>query len=142
MKTGDGSDQAEPEAISRRVSTVFEPVKALENMLVFAGGNSGPIIGDRDDSSTVDVFVRYDDPPSGAPVLDRVVHEIGDRIKDQVTIAGHQHLTIAGNAETGAVLLGRGILQLHHLTGDFHQIHGSESVLSCLGLDLRNPRDR
>ena len=59
-------------------------------------------------------------------MLDRVVHEIGDRIKDQVTIAGHQHLTIAGNAETGAVLLGRGIVQLHHLAGDFDQIYGSD----------------
>src|SRR5712671_3348444 len=139
MKTSDGSDQAEPETVSRRVAAVFEAIKALENMLVFAGGNSGPVIGDRDDRTAVDVFVGYDDSPSDAPVLDRVVHEIGDRVKDEVTVAGHQHLTIAGNAETGAVLFGRGIVQLDHLTGDFDQIHGSESVLSGLGLDLRNP---
>jgi hypothetical protein len=46
MKAGDGSDQTEPETVSRRVATVLDPVKALENMLVFLGGNSGPVIRD------------------------------------------------------------------------------------------------
>ena len=105
MKTGDGSDQAEPETVSRRVATVFEPVKALEDMLVFAGGNSGTVVGDRDHRPTLDVFVRNDDLPSGAAMLDRIVHEIGDGIKDQITVAGHQHLTITDNGETGAVLV-------------------------------------
>ena len=38
-----------------------------------------------------------DDLPSGAAMLDRVVHEVGDRIKDQIAIAGHQYLRIADN---------------------------------------------
>src|SRR5438067_11048460 len=58
VKMGDGSDQAEPQPVSRRVATMFEPVKALENLLVFARRNSGPVIGDRDDRFAVDVFVR------------------------------------------------------------------------------------
>src|SRR3981189_3653776 len=99
MKTGDGSDEAEPETVSRCVAALFEPVKALEYMFVLAGGNSGPVIGDRDDRPTIHVFVRDDNLPSGAAMLERIVHEIGDRIKDQVTIAGHQHLTIADNDE-------------------------------------------
>ena len=142
MKTGNGSDQTEPETVSRRVATVFEPVKSLENMLMFIGGNSGPVIGDRENRRAINVFVRNDDLPSRAAMLDRIVHEIGDGIKDQITIAGHQHLTITDNGETGAVLFGRGIVQLDNLTGDFDQIHGAERPLSCLGLDLRNPRER
>ena len=139
MKASDGSDQTEPETVSRRVATVFEPVKALENVLVFVSGNSGPVIGDRDDGSAFNDFVGNDDLPSGAAMFDRIVHEIGDGIEDQVTIASHQHLTIADNAETGAVLFGRGIVQLDNLAGDFDQIHGAERALSRLGLDLRDP---
>src|SRR5258708_8728916 len=107
MKTSDRSDQAEPETVSRREAAVFEAIKALENMLVFAGGNSGPVIGHRYDRTAVDVFVGYDDSPSGAPMLDRVVHEIGDPVKDQVTVAGHHHRTIAVNSDTRAVLSSR-----------------------------------
>ena len=139
---GDGSDQAEPQPVPLRVAAVFEPVKALENLLVFVGGNSVPVIGDRDDRPAIDVFVRDHDLPSGAAMLDRIVHEIGDGIEDQVAIAGHQHLAIADDGETGALLFGRGVVQLHNLAGDFHQIHGAERALPCLGLDLRNPRER
>src|SRR6185295_5683879 len=82
VKMGDGSDQAEPQPVSRRVTAVFEPVKALENLLVFVRGNSGPVIGDRDDRSAIDVFVRDHDLPPGAAMLDPIVHEIGDGIED------------------------------------------------------------
>ena len=133
MKTGDGSDQTEPEAISRRVATVFEPVKALKNLVVSVGGNSGPVIGDRDHRPAFNDFVRDNDLATCAAMLDRIVHEIGDGIKNQIAIAGHQHLTIADNSETGALLFGRGIVQLDHLAGDFDQVHGAERALSRLG---------
>src|ERR1700716_1690348 len=142
MKTSDGSDQTEPETVSRRVATVFEPVKTLENLLVFAGGNSGPVIGDRDHRPAINDSVRNDDLPSGAAMLDCIVHEIGDGIKDQITIAGHQHLTIADNGKMGAVLFSRGIVQLDNFTGDFDQIYGAKRALSFLGLNLCNPRQR
>src|SRR5258708_21405913 len=127
--------------MSRRVATELEAVKALENVLVFISGNSGSVGGDRDDRTTFNDFVRNDDLPSVAAMFDRIVDEIGDGVEDQVAIAGHQYLKIADNSETGAVLLGRGIVQLDHLAGDFDQVHGAERALSRLGLDLRNPRD-
>src|SRR5712672_2118203 len=118
MKTGNGSDQAEPETVSRCVATVLESVKPLENMLIFIGGNSGPVIGDRENRRAANVFVRNHDLASGTAMLDRIVHEIGDRIKDQITIADHQHLTITDDGETSAVLFGRGVVQLNNLTRD------------------------
>ena len=83
MNTGNGSNQAEPETISRRVATVFKSVKSLKNMLIFIGGNSGPVIGDRDNRRAINVLVSNDDLPSGAAMLDGIVHEIGDGIKDR-----------------------------------------------------------
>ena len=110
-------------------------------MLVFVSGNSGPVIGDRDDGSAFNDFVRNDDLPSGTAMFDRIVHEIGDGIEDQVTITSHQHLAIPDNGETGAVLFGCGIVQFDNLAGDFDQIHVAERALSRLGLNLRDPRD-
>src|ERR1700674_6047432 len=122
MKTGDGSDQTEPETVSGPVATVCEPVEALENVLVLVSGNSGPVIGDRNGRPPFIDFVGNDDLPSGTAMFDRIVHEIGDGIEDQVTIASHQHLAIADNGETGAVLLGRGIVQFAHLAGVFDRM--------------------
>src|SRR5260370_37165325 len=116
MKTRDGSDQAEPETVSGRVAAVFEAIKALEDMLVFAGGNPGPVIGDRDDRTTVDVFVGDHDPPCGGPMLDRVVHELGYRVKYQITIAGHQHLPIDGTAVARSVLSGLAVVHIQTIT--------------------------
>src|SRR5258707_6615234 len=98
MNTGNGSNQAEPETVSRRVATVFESVKALENMLILIGGNSGPLIGDRDDRRAINVFVRNDDLPSRPALLDRGVHENGDGLKNQITGARHQNLPIAAKS--------------------------------------------
>ena len=58
-------------------------------MRVLVDGNSGPIVGDRYDGSAINVFGRNDDLPAGATMFDRVVHEIGDGVKDQITIPGH-----------------------------------------------------
>ncbi len=71
-------------------------------------------------------------------MLDRIVHEIGDGIKDQIAIAGHQHLAIAGDREPGSVLFRCGIVQFNDLTGDFDEVHGAERSLARLGLDLRD----
>ena len=124
----------------RAIQTEVAKSRALvEHAGPVGGGNPGPVIGDRDHRSAIHVFVRNDDLPAGAAMLDRIVDEVGDGIKDQITIASHQHLAIADNGETGAVRFGRGIVQLDNLTGDFGQIHGAERALSRLGLNLRNP---
>src|SRR6202171_3786903 len=111
MKPGDGGDQAQPETVSWPVAAGLQPVKALENMLVLVGGNSGSVIGDRDHRPAVNAFIGNDDLASGTAVLDGIVDEIGDGIEDQIAIAGHGHLRVADNSETGTVLFGRGIVQ-------------------------------
>src|SRR5450631_2331590 len=77
MQAGDGGNQAQPEPVARRVATVFEPIKAPEDMLVLVSGNSRPVIGDRDYRATVNGLAGDDDLSSGAAMLDGIVHEIG-----------------------------------------------------------------
>src|SRR5205809_5245839 len=123
---GDRAARAVRQTVARRVSAVFEPVTALESLLVFVSANSGPVVGDRDDRLAIDVFVSDHDLPSGAAMLDRIVDEIGDGIEDQVAIAGYERFAIADDGEAGAHPFGRGIVQLHNLAGDFRQIDGAE----------------
>src|SRR5205085_12294912 len=73
VKSGNGGDQAEAETIPRCVTVLFQPVEALEDMLMFLGGNSRPVIGNRDHRLTVNAFVADNDPPSRAAMLDRIV---------------------------------------------------------------------
>src|ERR1700694_2446989 len=51
MEMGNGGDKAETEPIARRVAASCKPVKALEDVLAFIEGNSGPVIRDRNDGT-------------------------------------------------------------------------------------------
>ena len=132
MKTDNGSYQAQSETVSRRIATVFEPIKALEDLFAFVGGNSGPVIGDRYNRHTVNDVAGNHDVSSRAAVLDGIVHEIGDGIENQIGIADGEDRTIAGDREASTVLLGRGIVQLGDLADDLYQIDGAKRFLPCL----------
>src|SRR5690242_4298253 len=97
MKAGDGRDEAEAETVTGSVAALFEPVKALEHLLVLLGGNSAPVVRYVHDRPATAVFAGDDDLPARAPMLDRVIHEIGNRVEDQITVAGRKHLAIAGD---------------------------------------------
>ena len=125
MKASDGRDQAESQAVSRCVATLFQSIEALENLLTLIRWNSGSVVGDRNDRATVHGFARNDDLSSVAAVLDCIVHEIGDGIKNQIAIADRQHFAVAGHGEE-VRLLGRSIVQLDDLMGDFDEVHGSK----------------
>src|SRR5689334_15702254 len=125
MKTSDGRDETESQTISRSVATVFEPIKALEHMFVLIAWNSGPIIRNRNDRRAIDVLDGCRDVPSRTAVLDRIVHEIGDRIEDQIAITGHQHFALTDGGEMSAVLFGGGIVQLDNFADDVDQVDGA-----------------
>ena len=79
-------------------------------MFIFLGGNTRSIIGDRDDRPAIDVFGLNHHFAPGAAMLDRIIDEVADGIKDQVAIAGRHHLAVADDGEAGAVLLCGGIV--------------------------------
>ena len=63
---------------------------------------------------------------------------------DGITIAGHKQLVIAGNDKTGAVLFGRGVVQLDHFTSDFEPVRNA-SFRAWLSIPVRTlvrPIDR
>ncbi len=141
MKTSHRRDQAETEAVARRVAALLEPIEALEDMLVLAGRDAGPIIGDRNHRLAVHDIAGNDDLAAGAAMLERIVDEIGDGIEDQVAVARREHLAIARKCQPRAVLLRRGIVQFDDLACNLDQVDGAEAALAGLGLDLRDAHD-
>src|SRR5205085_11167370 len=99
----------------------------LENLLVLIGGNSRPIVGHRDHGRAVGVLAGNHDASGGTAVLERIVDHVGDGVEDQVAIAGDQHLAFALHGQPGAVLFGRGIVQLDDFAGDLDQVDGAEA---------------
>src|SRR5581483_12296059 len=95
VKTGDRCDQAEPEAVARRVTGLLQAIEALEDMLVLAGRDAGPIVGDRNRRLAISNLAGDDDLAPGAAMLERIVDQIGNRIENQVAIARDHHLARA-----------------------------------------------
>src|SRR5690349_17476839 len=122
METGDGCDQAEPTAVSGRVATLFEPIEALEGLFVLIGGDSWPVIPERNDRTSVHGFARDNDLSAAVSVLDCVVDKIGDGIENQIAIADHRHLAVAGHGHRTAVLFVGSVIELDHFAGYFDQI--------------------
>ena len=142
MQAGDGRDQAEAEAIARCIAALFEPIEALENLIVLTGGNSRSVVGDRNHGHAAHIFTGNHDLPGEAAVLERIVDDVGDRVENQVAIAGDHYLAVTDHDETGTTLLGCGVIQLDHLARDLGQVDAAKPALSYLALDLRDPRDR
>jgi hypothetical protein len=99
MQARNGSDKAKPETVSRCATTRLQPVKTLEHVLVFSSGNSRSIIGNRNNGSAFAAFCNLNGyVPRWATMFDRIVNEIGDRIKDEIAIACDANFLIANKA--------------------------------------------
>ena len=118
METGNGSDKAEAESVAWSAATPFQPVKALEDVLAFIGGNSRPIIGDRYDGTALILSDFYGHLTAFTTMFDGVVDEIGHGIEQEVSITCDQYSLIRDDIETPALVLRGGIEQLHNLARD------------------------
>src|SRR5205823_5375564 len=109
MDTGDRGDQAEAKPIARRLATSFKPVEALEDLLIFIGGNSRSIIGNRNDWIAVALFDLYRHVAFITPMFDSIVDEIGDSIEQEISVAPDKHAHIPDSLEVPALVFGRGV---------------------------------
>jgi hypothetical protein len=98
METGNGGDKAEAEPIARRTATPFQPVKALEDVLAFIGGNSRSVIRDRNDRTAIPSDLHRH-PTGFTAMFDRVVDEIRHGIEQEVSIARYEYSSIHDSIE-------------------------------------------
>ena len=87
MKTSDGTDKTEAEPVSGGEAISLEAIKALEDALTFIGGNSRPIIGNRNCGAVVALSDLHRHLAGVAAVLDGIVDEIGHRVEQEVPVA-------------------------------------------------------
>jgi len=117
MEAGNSGDKAEAEPIARSAAIPFQPVKALEDVLTFIGGNSRPIVGDRNDRTPI-LSDLHGHPTGFTAMLDRIVHEIRHSIEQEVPIARYNYSLIHDGIEMRMLLFRGGIEQLHDLACD------------------------
>src|SRR5947209_7836325 len=99
VKTRDGADKTEAKPVAGGQTIALQAIKALENVLVLAGGNSRPIISDGNDRAAVALRHLHRHLTGFTAMLDRVINQIGHRIEQEVLVAGHQYTLLGDNIE-------------------------------------------
>jgi hypothetical protein len=132
MQVGDRSYKAESEAVARGATASLQPVEKLEYAVAFIDGNSWPVIGHRNQGSARALADRHSYPSRFATMLDGVVHQIGERLEEQVATAGDPNRLIADRLDMAAPFLRRGIEQLGHFARERGQIDGAEVAVRSL----------
>src|SRR5262245_48945563 len=102
MQTGDRRHQAEPQAVAGGAPAVLEPIEAPEHVLALVGGNSRAVVGDRDDGAAIALPDLHAHPARFAAVFDGVVHQIGDRVEQEVAVTGDQGGSIGDGVDVPA----------------------------------------
>src|SRR5215831_1201956 len=139
MKTRDGRNQAEPKAVSSRLTTAFEPIKTFEHVLVFGSGNSRSIIGNRDNRAAI--AARCDLHgyiPVGAAMFDRIVYKIADGVENKIAVTGNTHPLISDKVKMCALFFCSRIVQFHDLTCNLGDVNGPKCNFLRLRLNLSN----
>jgi hypothetical protein len=109
MKPGDGFDKAEPKPVSGGVTAAFEAIKPLKYVWILAGRNSRAIVRYRNDSAAIAVRNFNGHLPLGTAVFDRVIDEIRNRIKQEISITSNESALISEEAKMSALFLHRSI---------------------------------
>ena len=118
MKSGHGGHNAEPETVSGNVTTPFEPIEVLEYVRVLVGGDSRPVISDRNKCLAIAVCNLNSHLTRFMPVLDGVIDEIGDRIEEEISITRDEHSLTTHEAQMPVAFFRGSVEQLYDVTRD------------------------
>lgn len=142
MQVGDCLDEAEPEAASSCRAALVEPVETAEDLVSFAGGNAGAAIGDRDDGAAALAAERNRDLGSGRAVVDRVLHQVGDQLRQQIAVAPDERGTALRDIKRHQRVFGDIDIDLGNDGKHGVDIGRLETLLAGAGLDLGNAQQR
>ena len=141
MELGNGGNKAQAQAVAGSAATPFQPIKALEDVLKFTGGNSRPVVCDRNDGNTIALGDLHGHLAAFAPMFNGVVDEIGHRIEQEISVAGNEDALMPNGTEVSALVFRSGIKELHDLPCDLGEIYRAERGFSITRLDLRDARE-
>jgi hypothetical protein len=87
VQTGNGGDQAEPEAISGAASALFQAIEALQHVFALLRGNPRPIVDNRKQNATIAACGLDDHAARLPPMFDRIIDEVGHCIEQKISVA-------------------------------------------------------
>ena len=113
--------QAEPEPIAGGAAARLQSDKAIEHALAIGLGDAGSAIGDLDQRAAA--APPHPDRDLAAPaVFERVVEQVGDRLRQQVAVALDNRPGRAVEPQREALLLGQRFVQLDRGADDLREI--------------------
>ena len=111
-------DYAETEAVARRATAFLRTIEAPEDEIALIHGNPGSVVGNRKDGAAVAAIGADPYEALLAPMFDRVVHQIGDRIKEKVPVSKDFNRFPSAYLQSAASLLRGGVKEFSHLLRD------------------------
>ncbi len=127
METRDRGDKAEPQPIARRAAAPLEPVKATEYVLMLVERNSRTIVGDRNHRAIIAPVQPDHDLARLAAMFDRVVHQVGERVEQEVAVPGNQHRLLPDHLKIDFLFLRSSVVEVAHRFTDLDQVHRAET---------------
>src|ERR1700722_3492012 len=109
---------AEPKAVAGRAAAFLGTIEALEYQVVLIRGNAGSVVRNREDRAVLAGVGADPHQASLASVLDCVVDQIGDRIKEKVPVSEDFDRFLSVDLQTAASLLSGGVEEFGHLSRD------------------------
>ena len=98
VEAGNRGNEAEAEPVAGSAAASLKPVEPLEDMLTFIGGNSRPVIGDRNDGAALAFFDFHGHSTRVTAMFNGVIDEIGHRVEQEVPVARSEHAPIPAAA--------------------------------------------
>ena len=142
VQTGNRRNKTQAETIAGRATAALQPIEALQHAFTLRKRNTRPIVGDGHDG---DAVVEHDlerNPAARSPMLDRVVDQVGKRVKQQIAITGNEQVVLTDDLEAPAAFLGGRIEQLRNIACHLREIEAAERRRARIRLNLRDARER
>jgi len=109
METGHGGDEAQAEPIAESAATAFKPIEAHEHVLTLIDGNSGSIIGDRNNHVAAILLDLHDHSAGVTAVFDCVIDKIGHSVEQEISVAPDERALIRNDFELNALIFRGGV---------------------------------
>ena len=133
---------AQTKPVARRATAFFRAIEAPEYKVAFIRGNSRPVVRNRQNGAVVPAISADPHKASVASMFDCVVHQIRDRIKEEVPVAENFNRFAPLDLQTAASLLRGGVEEFSHLLRYERKIESAKRAGLSRRFDLRNACQR
>ena len=127
-----------PKPAPRGAATGIGAVEALEDPGLEVRGDAGPAVGHRHQDSPARRRHPKLDAPAGGCVLDRVVHQVGQGLEQQVTIPVDPGRSLHCDLQGLTPFPGQGLVEFHQVLGQGGQVEFREAGAGLGRLDPGN----